>query len=200
MSASPSASSAVIDPERLSALDRYDILDTPAERGFDDIVSLACQLCRTPVALVSFVARDRQWFKARVGFNPCETPLSQSVCAHALGFDDLLVIPDLALDPRTAANTLVTGEPYLRFYAGAPLHTPEGISLGTLCVIDHEPRPGGLSPEQADALRALARQVMVQLELHRAVDNRGQALAAKGRAEEQMRLATAAAGIGRASR
>ncbi|MGU3468674.1 PAS domain-containing protein [Methylobacterium sp. C33D] len=122
--------------------------------------------------------------------------MSQSVCAHALGLDDLLVIPDLTLDPRTAANTLVTGEPYLRFYAGAPLHSPEGVSLGTLCVIDHEPRPEGLSPEQADALRALARQVMVQMELHRAVMNRGQALAAKGRAEEQMRLATAAAGIG----
>lgn len=196
MSASPLALGSVHDPERLSALDGYAILDTPAERGFDDIVSLACNICRIPVALVSFVARDRQWFKARIGFDPCETPLSQSVCAHALGLDDLLVIPDLTLDPRTAANTLVTGEPFIRFYAGAPLHTPEGISLGTLCVIDREPRPGGLAPEQADALRALARQVMVQLELRRAVDNRGHALAAKGRAEEQMRLATAAAGIG----
>ena len=196
MSALPSAIGSIHDPERLSALDGYDILDTPAERGFDDIVSLASQICRTPVALVSFVTQDRQWFKARVGFDPCQTPLSQSVCYHALGLDDLLVIPNLTLDPRTARNTLVTGEPYLRFYAGAPLHTPEGAALGTLCVIDHQPRPEGLTSEQADALRALARQVMVQLELHRAVNNRGQALAAKGRAEEQMRLATAAAGIG----
>ncbi len=196
MSASPSTSGPVHDPERLSTLDGYDILDTPAEQGFDDIVSLACQLCRTPVALVSFVARDRQWFKARVGFDACETPLSQSVCAHALGLGDLLVIPDLTLDPRTRDNPLVTGKPFLRFYAGAPLRSPEGAALGTLCVIDHEPRPTGLLPEQADALRALARQVMVQMELHRAVENRGQALAAKGNAEEQLRLATAAAGIG----
>ena len=184
------------DPARLATLAGYGILDTPAERGFDDIVSLACMFCGTPVALVSFVARDRQWFKARVGFDACETPLSQSVCAHALGLDDLLVIPDLAVDPRTRDNPLVVGEPFLRFYAGAPLRTPEGAALGTLCVIDHEPRPDGLTPEQTEALRALARQVMVQLELHRAVENRGQALAAKAMAEEQFRLASEAAGIG----
>ncbi|MCJ2014163.1 PAS domain-containing protein [Methylobacterium sp. J-076] len=196
MTASSSDPGLVEAPDRLAALAGYDILDTEPERGFDDIVALACQFCRTPVALVSLVAKDRQWFKARIGFDPCETPLSQSVCAHALGLDDLLVIPDLTLDLRTADNALVTGEPHLRFYAGAPLHSPEGAVLGTLCVIDHEPRPEGLTDDQREALRTLARQVMVQMELHRAIENRGQALAAKGQAEEQLRLATAAGGIG----
>ena len=155
------------DRERLKALDSYDILDTPAEAGFDDIVLLACQICDTPVALVSLVAGDRQWFKARVGFDPCQTPLEQSVCWHALKRPGLLIIPDLTADPRTRDNTLVTGEPFLRFYAGARLETPEGIAIGTLCVIDAKPRPGGLTEAQATALQALARQVMTQMELRR---------------------------------
>ncbi len=98
-------------PARAAALDGYGILDTPAEQGFDDIVLLASRICGTPVALVSLVAGDRQWFKARVGFDPCETPLSQSVCAHALRQPGLLVIPDLTEDPRTRDNPLVTDEP-----------------------------------------------------------------------------------------
>ncbi|WP_375464231.1 PAS domain-containing protein [uncultured Methylobacterium sp.] len=194
MSAAP-----IPDPQedaRLAALAEYDILDTPAESGFDDIVLLATQACRTSVALVSFVARDRQWFKARIGFDPCETPLSQSVCAHALGRDELLIIPDLTLDPRTRDNTLVTGELRIRFYAGAPLRTREGLAVGTLCVIDTEPRPEGLTADEASALAALARQVMVQLELRRAIENREQALAARALVEEQMRLAVDATGIG----
>ncbi|RZI58517.1 MAG: GAF domain-containing protein, partial [Zymomonas sp.] len=113
----------IADDARLSALASYGILDTPPEEGFDDIVMLAAQSCGTPVALVSLVDRDRQWFKARIGFEPCETPLGESVCAHALQQTDLLVIPDLAADPRTADNPLVAGEPHLRFYAGAPLAT-----------------------------------------------------------------------------
>ena len=153
--------------ERLAALDSYDVLDTPAEAGFDDIVVLATQICETPVALISLQDRHRNWFKARVGFALSETPLDQSVCAHALDAGDMLVIPDLAADPRTQSNPLVTGEPFIRFYAGAMLETADGLPIGTLCVIDHQPRPHGLRPDQAAALQALARQVMAQLELRR---------------------------------
>ena len=172
---------------RLEALADYRILDTPPEAGFDDIVLVAKTLCRTPVALVSLVDADRQWFKARVGFGPGETPLSQSVCAYALGQDDILLIPDLRDDPRTRDNTLVTGEPFMRFYAGALLQTPEGIKLGTLCVIDTVPRPGGLTDDQADGLRALARQVMAQMELRRAVRQRDAALSERTRTEDILR-------------
>ncbi|OSR67158.1 Blue-light-activated histidine kinase [Pseudomonas syringae pv. actinidiae] len=171
----------VSDPVRLEALASYSILDTPAEQGFDDIVQLACQLCQVPVSLVSLVSGDRQWFKARVGFPPCETDLNSSVCAHTLSQPDtVLVIPDLTADPRTRANPLVTGEPFIRFYAGAPLVTTDGQVLGSLCVIDKVTRPEGLTETQADILKALARQVVTQLELRRAVVTRDAA-----RAEEQ---------------
>lgn len=164
---------AVHDADRLEGLAEYGILDTPAEPGFDDIVQLACQLCDMPVALVSLVAEDRQWFKARIGFPHCETDLNSSVCAHALAQpDELLVIPDLTTDPRTANNPLVTGDPFIRFYAGAPLRTARGLVLGTLCVIDRKPRPEGLSASQQNGLRLLARQVLSQLELRRAVEAR----------------------------
>jgi len=162
--------------DRLAALARYGILDTPPEPGFDDIVLLATRVCEAPVALVSLVAADRQWFKARIGFPPCETPLSQSVCAHALREDEILVISDLAADARTRANTLVTADPFIRFYAGAVLRTPEGVAIGSLCVIDTQPRPGGLTPMQADSLKALARQVVGQLELRRFILERETAL------------------------
>lgn len=155
-------------PESLDRLDRYGILDTAPEAGHDDIVRLAGRLCATPIALVSLVARDRQWFKARLNFASCETDLDRSICVHALAEPDLLVIPDLTRDPRTVANPLVTGEPGLRFYAGAPLRTADGIAIGSLCVIDTVPRPAGLTAEQADDLRALARQVMSLLDLHAA--------------------------------
>ncbi|WP_313901521.1 PAS domain S-box protein [Methylobacterium sp. J-076] len=168
---------AVRDPVRLAALAAYDILDTQPEEGFDDIVQLATHLCQTPVALVSLVAADRQWFKARAGFPFCETELDSSVCAHVLNEPDLLVIPDLAADPRTGANPLVTGEPFIRFYAGAPLRTTEGQVIGSLCVIDTAPRPDGLTPAQAGDLKALARQVMSQLDLRRSVATRDALLA-----------------------
>ncbi|WP_162241332.1 MULTISPECIES: response regulator [unclassified Methylobacterium] len=164
--------SEVADPNRLDALREYNILDTPPEKGFDDIVDLARLTCAAPVALVSLVAGDRQWFKAKSGFTSCETPLNQSVCAHVLGEPDLLVIPDLTKDPRTRENPLVTGEPYLRFYAGAPLEAVGGERLGSLCVIDMEPRLNGLTDIQAAALRALAGQVMSQMELRRSVAER----------------------------
>jgi GAF domain-containing protein len=144
------------EASRLMALECYNILDTPAEQGFDDIVLLASQICETPVALVSFVASDRQWFKARVGFDQSQTPLSQSVCALAIQQSGLFIIPDLSVDPRTRQNPLVSGDPNIRFYAGARLETAKGDALGSLCVIDTKPRSKGLSPEQAAALEALA--------------------------------------------
>lgn len=164
------------DLDRLAALDAYNVLDTPAEQGFDDVVRLATRLCAVPVALVSLVARDRQWFKARIGFPQCETDLDRSVCKFVLSEPDLLVIPDLSADPRTAANPLVTDAPFIRFYAGAPLRTPEGHVLGSLCVIDTVPRPAGLTAEQTDDLRALARQVAGLLEMRRAVERRDEVL------------------------
>ncbi len=162
----------VLDPQRLAALDGFDILDTPAEEGFDDLVNLAALACGVPVALVSLVDRDRQWFKARVGFPHCETDLNSSVCKFVLAEPDILQIPDLRADPRTAANPLVTGEPFIRFYAGAPLRTADGITIGSLCVIDQQPRPEGLTLTQQDALRRAARQVMTQLDMRRAIQQR----------------------------
>ncbi|SDM69545.1 PAS domain S-box-containing protein [Methylobacterium phyllostachyos] len=172
---------AVSHPDRLAALDALAILDTPAEPGFDDVVRLATRLCSVPVALVSLVSRERQWFKARVGFDASETDLDRSVCKLALTAPDLLTIPDLAADPRTAGNPLVSGDPHIRFYAGAPLRLDGGLVIGSLCVIDTVPRPEGLTPEQADDLRALARQVVAQLDLRIALRTRNAALAAEVR-------------------
>ncbi|KAB0676290.1 GAF domain-containing protein [Aureimonas leprariae] len=177
--------------ERLGALHGYRVLDTPPERGFDDVVTLATQLCDMPVALVSLVDRRRQWFKARVGFEPCETDLDSSVCRHALGTAEILEIDDLTADPRTRDNPLVTGEPYIRFYAGAPLNTAEGLTLGTLCVIDTVPRPGGLTAPQRVGLRALANQVMAQLDLRRAVTQRDDSMRER-EADRQVALTEAA--------
>lgn len=171
--------------DRLEALAGYGILDTPPEQGFDDVVQLAAQICDVPVALVSLVDRDRQWFKARIGFEPCETALDRSVCAHALGLADLLVIPDLTRDVRTSANPLVTDAPHLRFYAGAPLTAPDGHTLGTLCVIDHVPRPDGLTPVQSAGLLALARQVMTLLSFRKAVGSREDAILDLGAAQRR---------------
>jgi two-component sensor histidine kinase len=171
------------DAARIAALDDLAILDTEPEPGFDDIVLLACQICGTPVSLVSLVAEDRQWFKARVGFPACETPLSQSVCSLALRHGGTFAVPDLALDERTKDNALVTGEPFIRFYAGAPIHAREGVSIGTLCVIDTEPRPGGLTDAQTRGLEALARQVEAQLEARRLLAERAGAAAERLAAE-----------------
>ncbi|MGA0533949.1 sensor histidine kinase [Hansschlegelia sp. KR7-227] len=193
MSESESAAPPAIvrDPERLVALASYGILDTSAEEGFDDIVTVACEICQAPVALVSFVAADRQWFKARVGFEGCQTPLEQSVCAHALLEPEILVVPDLTKDRRTRGNTLVTHDPFVRFYAGVVLRTPEGQPLGTLCVLDVAPRPNGLTAGQRGALLALGRQVMAMLALRRVLAKSGDELAEQ--AQILLRRAEAAA-------
>ena len=189
----PDLPSPVCDPERLAALDGYAVLDTLPERGFDDVVRLASRLCDAPVARGSRGAGARQWFKARTGFPWPQTDLDSSVCAHALAQpDSLLVIPDLSRDPRTRANPLVTAEPGIRFYAGAPLRTPEGQVLGTLCVIDYVSRPDGLSETEAGDLRALARQLMTQLALRRVAADRETALRAARATEERYRLAARA--------
>ena len=174
---------------RLAALSAYAILDTPPESGFDDVVFLATQLCHTPTALVSLLDRDRQWFKARIGFDCSQTPMSQSVCAHAIRSDGILIIPDLTQDPRTRDNTLVTEAPHIRFYAGCVLETPEGVPLGTLCVIDTTPRPQGLTAVQTEGLNALARQVMTQLALRRAVAQRDTALLDREAVARELRAA-----------
>jgi PAS domain S-box-containing protein len=157
------------EAERLAALDSYHVLDTPPEPAFDDLTRIAAQVCAAPIALISLVAEQRQWFKAEIGLGVRETPLNMSICAQAIQQRGLFVVPDTTLDPRFSTNPLVTGEPYLRFYAGAVLRTRDGLPLGTLCVLDHTPRPQGLTPEQAFTLEALARQVMTELELRRSL-------------------------------
>jgi len=165
MASVPAAPLPADEPERLEALHQYDVLDTPPEHAFDDLALLASEICETPISLVSLVDRDRQWFKARVNFDQSETAREVAFCAHAVAGKDLFVVPDAAADRRFANNPLVTGRDGIRFYAGAPLVTPEGHSVGTLCVMDREPRR--LTLRQSAALRALSRQVVDQLELRR---------------------------------
>ncbi|HYK03091.1 MAG TPA: ATP-binding protein [Thermoanaerobaculia bacterium] len=156
--------------QRLAALERYGILDTSPEDGFDELVRLAAAICGTPIALISLVDATRQWFKARLGLEASETPRTASFCAYAIHESTVFVVPDATKDPRFAANPLVVGEPRIRFYAGAPLTSPDGYNLGTLCVIDSTPR--SLSDDQRTALTAIARQVIAQLELRRHVSER----------------------------
>ncbi len=155
------------EPARLAALRRLNVLDTPPEAGFDDLTRLAATICGTPVAVVSLVDADRQWFKSCVGLDATETPRDVAFCAHAICRPELLVVPDATADERFADNPIVTGEPHIRFYAGMPLVIPGGHAVGTLCVIDYTPRT--LTPAQTDALRALARQVVAQLQLRQQV-------------------------------
>ena len=155
------------EADRLKALDSYDVLDTPAEAHFDDLVQVAAQICGKPMALISLVDARRQWFKAAKGLDATETPREIAFCAHAIRQDGLFTVEDATLDARFAENPLVTGDPNLRFYSGAPLVTPEGFPVGTLCVLDT--KPGQLTPEQRFALEALGRQVVAQLELRKAL-------------------------------
>lgn len=153
---------------RLTDLRSFDILDTVAEEAYDAITYLAAQLCDVPIALISIVDEERQWFKSRVGLDATETHRDVAFCAHAIHRpSSLLVVPDASSDPRFSSNPLVVGDPSIRFYAGAPLVSPAGNALGTLCVIDREPRE--LTAEQVKALEALSIQVMALLELRRTV-------------------------------
>jgi anti-sigma regulatory factor (Ser/Thr protein kinase) len=150
---------------RLAALHRYRILDTEPERGFDDLTLLASYICGTPIAAITLIDADRQWFKSRVGVSTTETARAVSFCTHAIQNRDLFIVPDARFDERFRDNPFVTGDPEIRFYAGAPLLTPDGHALGTLCVLDRVART--LSREQLEALSALCRQAEGQLELRR---------------------------------
>ena len=153
------------EPKRLAALRRYDVLDTLPEVAFDELTRLASQICATPIALITLLDERRQWFKSRVGLEVTETPRELSFCAYTILQDELMTVPDAEVDERFASNPLVVSGPRMRFYAGMPLITGDGFKLGTLSVIDHRPR--ALEPGQAEALRILSRQVMMQLELRR---------------------------------
>lgn len=150
---------------RLATLREYAVLDTPPEPVFDDLTRLAAEICGAPIALLTVLDEDRQWFKSRFGTELTETPLDVSFCVHALHKRDLLIVQDATKDARFLASSLVTGELNIRFYAGAPLMSPEGVVLGTLCVLDRVPRT--LTASQAEGLQVLSRQVMAQLDLGR---------------------------------
>ena len=153
---------------RLAELRDYDILDTGPDPAFEEVAELIKDICDAPVALVSLVDEDRQWFKARCGFDYPQTPIEQSICSHTILQDELMVIPDTWEDPRTADNPLCTDpERPMRFYAGAPLVSERGFALGSLCVLDTRPRD--LTPLQRSALKVLARQVMLLLDLRKTV-------------------------------
>ncbi len=191
------------DRKRLDALAEYEVMDTEAEEAFDEIVFIAKTVCQTPIALISLVERDRQWFKARIGLDACQTPIEQSVCSHGMHSDELLVIPDLTADPRTRGNQLVEAEDGIRFYAGAPLITPGGVVIGMICVLDTSVRPGGLDPVQRRILKALAGQVVSQLELRKSLrsaeremeQHKSQTEVLK-RASERLQLAEEAGNVG----
>lgn len=153
------------EPARLDALARYRVMDTGAEQSFDDIAKLAGFICKTPIAVLTLIDSDRQWFKARLGIDVSETPRDQAFCAHTILSNDVMVVEDATKDVRFLDNPFVTGEAHVRFYAGAPLITSDNFKLGSLCVIDHEPRK--LSAGEKTALEALSRLVMTGLELSR---------------------------------
>ncbi|WP_411286910.1 histidine kinase dimerization/phosphoacceptor domain -containing protein [Phenylobacterium sp.] len=157
------------EPARLAALRAYEILDTPRETDFDDIVMLASRICGTPISVINLIDETRQWFKAETGLGVRETPLDTSICAHVILEDDFVEIPDTLADARMADNPLCLADPGLRFYAGALLRSKGGYPIGTLCVLDNQPRV--LDQLQRDALRILADQVMTQLDLRAVIAN-----------------------------
>ena len=187
------------EAERLEALSQYKILDTPTEAAFDDLASLAAYICGTPIALISLVDANRQWFKSKVGTEVTETPRDVAFCAHTILEPDVFVVPDATTDLRFANNPIVTADPNVKFYAGVPLINPEGHALGALCVIDRIPRE--LTPEQLEALRAVGRQAIKQMELRRNLASLTLAHTERRKAEKTQRqfFKKVAGGLGLAS-
>jgi GAF domain-containing protein len=171
---------------RVAALNRYAILDTEPEQSFDDLVVLASFVCRTPIATLSLVDDHRQWFKSKVGVEVRETPRDISFCAHAIQQEELFIVPDALQDPRFKDNPLVLGDPHIRFYAGAPLIDEDGYALGTLCVMDRQPRE--LDDTQKEALRSLRRLALSQIELRRNIQLLKEALSDRTREEHAREL------------
>ena len=182
------------EAERVRALKAYEILDTLPEQEYQDIVYLASLICEAPIAVVSLVDEDRQWFKARLGVDAEQTDRDIAFCAHAvLTPESLMIVPDARQDPRFADNPLVTGALQIGFYAGAPLVTGDGLALGTLCVIDHKPRV--LTESQQLALAALSRQVMTQLERRQQISKLQDAQTQLLQSEKMASIGQLAAGI-----
>ena len=171
---------------RVAALNRYAILDTEPEQSFDDLVVLASFVCRTPIATLSLVDDHRQWFKSKVGVEIRETPRDISFCAHAIQQEELFIVHDAQEDPRFKENPLVLGDPHIRFYAGAPLIDEDGYALGTLCVMDRQPRE--LDDTQKEALRSLRRLALSQIELRRNIQLLKEALNDRTREEHAREL------------
>jgi GAF domain-containing protein len=171
---------------RVAALNRYAILDTEPEQSFDDLVILAAHICQAPMAMLSLVDDHRQWFKSKFGVQAPETPKEVSICAHAIQQNDLFIVPDTLEDARFRENPLVIGEPHVRFYAGTPLINEDGFALGTLCVLDHEPRQ--LDEAQKEAVNALGRLALRQMELRMNLQLLKDALNDRTRAEHAREL------------
>ena len=176
------------EQQRLRALREMDILDSSPEQAFEEAVQVAAKICGASIAFVNLLDQDRQWFKAKTGVDFSQAPRDGAVCNHLIGTEELLVIPDTAADPRFQSNPFVQGPPAIRFYAGMPLNTAEGYTLGSLCVIDEVPRL--LDPGQQEALKALGRQVAVQIELRSKVRKLRQEMVEKERAERELRERT----------
>lgn len=153
------------DAARVAALEKYAILDSEPEQAFDDLAKLATFICKTPIALVSLIDGERQWFKSKIGTDAKETPREVAICSTAIQQSDVFVVPDAQKDERFRNNPLVVSEPHIRFYAGAPLITEDGFALGTLCVLDLVPHE--FSHEQKEALKTLGRLVLAQMEFRR---------------------------------
>lgn len=185
---SPDHAPAQDETERLQALHRLDILDSDPEPAFDEVVRVATEICGTPAAFVNLLDRDRQWFKAKLGVDADSLPREGAICDALVGMKDLLVVPDTMADPRFRTNRFVQGDPAIRFYAGMPLNTTDGFTVGTLCVTDQVPRQ--LDSGQQEALRALGRQVATQMELRSKVRELHERMAERDRAERKLRERT----------
>lgn len=170
---------------RLEALRRLQILDTPREDAYDDLTHLAALVCEAPIATITLVDEDRQWFKSQIGLQSSEGPRAWSFCAHAIEGEEMFVVPDARDDERFATNPLVTGDPYIRFYAGMPIAAPGGQNVGTLCVIDRQPRK--LSESGQVALRVLARQVGALFRIREQMEQLEQAAARQAEIERRLR-------------